>query len=70
MGIIIGKERGYNVLAQNKNCIGGKKGFSVAFSIKADKPINILDKAIRSEDNVKINNYEEFYIIGVIINDQ
>ena len=53
-----------------ENCIGGKKGFSVAFSIKSDKPENILDNAIRSEDNVIINDYDEFYIIGVIINDQ
>lgn len=53
-----------------ENCIGGKKGFSVAFSIKSDKPENILDNAIRSEDNVTINDYDEFYIIGVIINDQ
>lgn len=47
-----------------------KKGFSIAFSVKAQNPTDILNNAILSNEIVQIKNYDEFYIIGVIINDK
>lgn len=46
------------------------KGFSIAFSIKSDNPLAILDNAILSNKIVQITQYDEFYIIGVVINDK
>ncbi len=47
-----------------------KKGFSIAFSVKAQTPTDILNNAILSNEIMQIKNYEEFYIIGVVINDK
>lgn len=47
-----------------------RKGFSIAFSIKSQNPLDIIDNAILSDKIVKIKDYDEFYIIGVIINDK
>lgn len=47
-----------------------KKGFSIAFSINSNNPLDIIDNAILSDKIVKIKDYDEFYIIGVIINDK
>ena len=53
-----------------KNFLQSNKGFSIAFSIKADNPLLILDKAILSNKIVQITKYDEFYVIGVVINDK
>ena len=47
-----------------------KKGFSIAFSVKAQTPTDILNNAILSNEIMQIKNYDEFYIIGVVINDK
>lgn len=47
-----------------------KKGFSIAFSIKSKNPLNIINNAILSDEIIRIKNYDEFYIIGVVINDK
>jgi hypothetical protein len=55
--------------AQN-NFINSKKGFAISFSIKAKDPFNVLNNVIHSTDIIKIADFNEFYIIGVIINDK
>ena len=52
------------------NFLEHKKGFAVSFSIKAVDPSKIVENAICSELIDKIKQYDEFYIIGVIINDK
>ena len=47
-----------------------KKGFSIAFSIKAQNPDEIINNVILSDKINKIKDYDEFYIIGVIVNDK
>ncbi len=52
------------------NFINNKKGFAISFSINSQNPQTIIDNAINSEKINNITNYDEFYIIGVIINDK
>ena len=59
------------VSAQAKdNFLNNKKGFAISFSINSQNPQTIIDNAITSEKINNIANYDEFYIIGVIINDK
>ena len=52
------------------NFLNNKKGFAISFSINSQNPQTIIDNAITSEKINNIANYDEFYIIGVIINDK
>lgn len=52
------------------NFLDHKKGFAVSFSVKAVNPCEVIKNAICSELIDKIKQYDEFYIIGVIINDK
>lgn len=52
------------------NFLENKKGFAVSFSIKAADPSKIIENAICSQLINQIKQYDEFYIIGVIINDK
>ena len=52
------------------NFLQSKKGFSIAFSVKGEDPLTIVTNAIKSTKINKIANYNEFYIIGVVINDK
>ena len=53
-----------------QNFILGKKGFSIAFSIHAQSPQSIINNAIKYHNANKIANYDEYYIVGVQIDDQ
>lgn len=53
-----------------ENFISGKKGFAISFSIHANNPNIIIEHAIKYAGTNKIANYDEYYIIGVLINDQ
>ena len=53
-----------------QNFVDGKKGFSIAFSIHAKNPQMILNNAIRYVNANQIANYNEYYIVGVLINDK
>lgn len=61
-----------NFVSENatQNFLQSKKGFAIAFSVKGNSPIEIIDNAILSDKIVKIKDYDEFYIIGVVINDK
>lgn len=52
------------------NFISNHKGFCVSFSIKAQNPIDIIISAIKSDKIKNIKDYDEFYVIGVLINDK
>ena len=52
------------------NFLNNKKGFAISFSIKAQNPKDIIENAIKCPEIKNINQYDEFYIIGVIINDK
>ena len=54
-----------------KNFEQSKKGFSIAFSLKkTNNPLLIVENVISSDKIANIYNYDEFYIIGVVINDK
>ena len=52
------------------NFISNKKGFCVSFSITTQKPIDIIKKAIQSDKINNIKSFDEFYVVGVVINDK
>ena len=52
------------------NFLNNKKGFAISFSINSQNPKTIINNAISSEKINNITNYDEFYIVGVIINDK
>lgn len=52
------------------NFLNNKKGFAISFSINSRNPQEIIDNAVNSKKINNISNYDEFYIIGVIINDK
>ena len=53
-----------------QNFISGKKGFSIAFSIHSQTPKTIINNAIKYQNANNIASYDEYYIVGVQINDQ
>lgn len=53
-----------------RNFISNKKGFCVSFSITTQKPIDIIKKAIQSDKINNIKSFDEFYVVGVVINDK
>ena len=52
------------------NFTSNKKGFCVSFSIMTQKPIDIIKKAIQSDKINNIKSFDEFYVVGVVINDK
>lgn len=52
------------------NFISNKKGFCVSFSITTHKPIDIIKNAIQSDKLNNIKRFDEFYVVGVVINDK
>lgn len=61
-----------NFVSENavQNFISGKKGFAISFSIHSNKPDLIMKKAIKYAKTDRIANYDEYYIVGVQINDK
>jgi hypothetical protein len=53
-----------------KKYIVGQKGFAISFSIHAKNPFTIIENAIKYCHTNNIANYDEYYIVGVIINDK
>lgn len=52
------------------NFLKNNKGFAISFSTKAKNPSRILTNAILSEHICKCALYNEFYLVGVVINDK
>lgn len=53
-----------------QNFISRKKGFAISFSIHAKNPKAIIENAIKYANADKIASYDEYYIVGVQINDK